>query len=90
MMQGAKMRAEGLTAGVWDVAVDIPVGRYHGLKIEFKKPDLKSDKNKLAGLSKEQIKYGKLYTKMGYAVGVAYSWREGVNLQLQYLHGWHQ
>jgi len=76
---GARMRQEGLKAGVPDVCLPVPRGEYHGLYIEMKVGKNKpTDKQKewLAGL-KEQ----------GYSTAVCYGWESASKLILKYLEG---
>lgn len=84
--EGSKMKAEGLKAGVLDVAWDFPHGAYNGFKMEFKKPALKNPKKPHNGMSHEQMDYANFAHKMGYRVCLAYSWREGVAQLKQYLN----
>lgn len=57
-----KLKREGVKAGVWDVAVDVPMRGFHGMRLEFK-----SEKGKLTA---EQIKMGELYLRYGYVTSV--------------------
>lgn len=72
-----KMKAEGQTRGVWDVALDAPKGGYHGLRIEMK---VKGNY-----LTQEQKLFGERYEKYGYKAAVCYSWIEAVNVIENYL-----
>ena len=54
-------RAEGILAGMSDIGVLWPVGNYHGLFIEMKRPDIKSR------ISDKQIEMGKRIIAAGYA-----------------------
>jgi hypothetical protein len=38
-LEGARLKAQGVRRGIPDVPVSIPSGGFHGLFIEFKKPD---------------------------------------------------
>lgn len=83
--QGAKMKATGTKAGVWDIFLPVPVwvppenvgerGNYLcGLFIEMKKP---KDIGVQAGrLAKKQLQFQKHCQIMGYAEVVCYTWRE--------------
>lgn len=83
--QGAKMKATGTKAGVWDIFLPVPIwipnednnpgGSYlSGLFIEMKKP---KDIGKSAGrLSKKQIQFQKHCQVMGYAEVVCYTWMD--------------
>ena len=50
-----KLKAEGLTKGVFDICVDVPRMPYHGLKIEVKTPDgvMSPEQNRRAFLNKQ-------------------------------------
>lgn len=74
---GARMRQEGLKAGVPDICLPVPRGSFHGLYIEMKIDDNKpTEKQKewLAGL-KEQ----------GYFTAVCYGWEAATKVILDYL-----
>lgn len=73
----AKLKAEGLMAGVWDVSLDVPRQAYHGLRIEFKKPGNR--------LTVKQKVWGNNYDKYGYYTSVAYEWMQAVNVTMNYL-----
>lgn len=55
---GAKMKAEGVKRGVWDVFLPYPKGNWHGLYIE-----MKYGKN---GLTQEQKEFGAFVDGQGY------------------------
>mgnify|MGYP003402343736 CR=1 FL=1 len=59
---GAKFRREGLTKGVFDVMVDVPMRGFHGMRLEFK-----TEKGKL---SEEQKNMQALYLKFGYVTSI--------------------
>lgn len=63
-----KMKDEGQRSGVWDIAVDVPCNNFAGLKIEVKKPG--------GRLTKDQISFGRLCQRAGYAVAVCFSTTE--------------
>jgi len=74
-----KLKAEGVEAGVWDLALDVPRGGYHGLRIE-----MKYGKNKL---TPAQRRWGALYREYGYQTAVCYDWIEAKQAILLYLEG---
>lgn len=84
-IEGGRMKAEGVKPGVLDLfwplqrynknAVTGP-NTYCGLYIEMKRPDLKSVKNPLAGLSDEQKEFGQFVIDQGYRAVVCYNWQE--------------
>lgn len=60
--QARKLKKEGVKAGVWDVAVDVPMRGFHGMRLEFK-----SEKGKL---TPEQIEMGHRYKRYGYVTSI--------------------
>jgi hypothetical protein len=84
---GARMRAEGVKRGIPDVFIPVPVGRYHGLYLEFKRralrpkvlqADLEHGGYLNDGRSDAQRRIGRRLLLLGYAVRVAYGWEHGV------------
>ena len=76
---GAKSKAMGVKAGVADIFLAHPVGRYHGLFLEMKKPN---------GIqSSEQKQFAKDVFKTGYKYVIAYGWEDAKNLLVSYLNG---
>lgn len=66
-----KLKAEGVTSGVFDLFAPYPNSQYHGLWIEMKKPT--------GGVvSENQKNFGKEMTFRGYYAVVCYSWSEAV------------
>lgn len=93
----AKLKAEGVKAGVLDtflpvpkeytVPGDAPDGQswqawYMGLYIEFKAPTRRNHKN--GGMSDAQVEFMDMVRTQGYCVRVAYTWREAANLVMLY------
>lgn len=74
---GAKLKREGVKAGVADIAVDVAAGGYHGLKIE-----MKAGKNKP---TKEQEQFLARAEKYGYKAAVCYSAEEAMQTITKYL-----
>lgn len=68
----AKVRAQGLVAGIPDIIVDIPAGSLHGLRIELKRADGGK------GMSLEQVRYQAAAERLGFSVvqanGSAAAW----------------
>ena len=76
------MVAEGVKAGVLDLALDVPRGGYHGLKLELKRPGgicLKP--------TKEQLEYIGFVTANGYNVLVSNCFDELKSHIVNYLEG---
>lgn len=64
----AKLKAEGVQAGVWDVSIDVAhhsLPQIHGLRIEIKSPRGK--------LSSEQVRMQEVYRRNGFATVVCRS-----------------
>jgi hypothetical protein len=83
---GGLLKAEGVKKGVPDL--DLPVRSpcgHIGLRIEMKKPAEFRPGNDRAGCSEEQKEWLTHLQSQGYAVAVAYSWREAANIILAYL-----
>ena len=72
-----KLKAEGVKPGVWDLALDVPSGDWHGWRGE-----MKWDHNKL---TPHQEWRREVYEQYGYKADVAYSWIEQANNILAYL-----
>lgn len=73
----ARMKAEGLRAGICDMFLAVPRGTFHGLFIEMKKPG--------GRLSPEQAKMIQLFVSQGYYVTVQDSFVGAKNLIEHYL-----
>ena len=82
-MTASRLKAEGVRAGVPDTFLPIPVGMFHGLWVEFKKP---GDKNKKKGrLDPEQIKWRDFLKSQNYGHFVAFTYRQAIDVTVQYL-----
>jgi hypothetical protein len=73
-----KLKQEGVTAGVADLFLMIPVNGLHGLFLEMKK-------EKGARLQQNQIDFLNLAESMGYAAEVAYGFEEAQKIIQNYL-----
>lgn len=73
-----KLKATGVKKGVPDINLDVPVGRYHGLRIELKKP-------KLGKISKEQSEFMERLQQQGFRCEVCYGWLEARDVIVNYL-----
>lgn len=86
MIRGGQMKAEGSRAGVADIFLPWPVGNWHGLYIEMKKPALKPKKEGgKGGLSEDQIEFASYAKRNGYGWIVCYTWREAASAIQQYI-----
>ena len=75
--EAANLKRQGTKAGVSDIALPLPKGKYHGLFLE-----LKVGKNKPSELQKEFLKYAK---EKGYATFVCYGHKEAIEVITEYL-----
>lgn len=73
----ARLKAQGVRAGVPDISIPIPRHGYYGLYIEMKVGDNK--------LTKEQRAFAKKITAEGYCFRVAYSHQIAKNMIINYL-----
>ena len=73
----AKLKREGVKAGVWDLLLPIPKGKYHGLFIE-----MKYGKNKLTD---NQQCFGQFVKEQGYQAKVAYDWEQAFEVIREYM-----
>ena len=76
---GARMKAEGVRKGVWDICWPFPCGGYKGLYIE-----LKHGRNKL---TPEQEAFGEFVRKQGYKTAVAYTAEKAIEILEEYING---
>lgn len=85
-IRGAQLKAEGVRQGVADVFLPWPVGPWHGLYIEMKKPSVKPKrKGSKGGMSDEQIKFSEYAKKVGYGFVTCYSWEEAKEVLRNYI-----
>lgn len=75
----AKLKAEGVKAGVSDVMLPVPRQGLHGLFIEMKKPG--KEKN----TSDDQKKFGAFVTEQGYKFVVCSSWVDAWSEIMDYI-----
>ncbi len=75
----ARLKVEGVKAGVWDIFLPVPITPFRGLWIEMKKPG-----RKLSDLQKE---FGEFVMKQGYRCEVCHGWEAAVKVIEDYLNG---
>ena len=75
----AKLKAEGVKAGVLDIMLPVPRWGKHGMFLEMKVRPNKP--------TKEQNAFAEAMQAQGYYCAVAYSWEEGRTKLIAYLHG---
>ena len=74
-----KLKREGVMAGVPDVCLPVPRGKYAGLWIEFK-----AEKGRV---TETQAEWHILLRSLGHRVEVSRSWQAAVNIVEKYLAG---
>lgn len=77
IIKGAILKAEGLKAGVPDIFIAYPVGKYHGLFIEFKVAKSKPTEAQMLMMLR--------FEAQGYLCRIAFSLEEAVDLTSLYL-----
>ena len=77
--EAAKLKQQGVRAGVPDLCLPVARSGYHGLYIE-----LKVEKNKPTEL---QLEWLAALKQQGYAAVVCYGWQEAANIIENYLGG---
>ena len=75
--EAANLKRQGVRAGVPDLCLPVPSGKYHGLYIEMKYGKNKPTNNQREWLSKLK--------EQGYAVSVCYGWEEATKVICKYL-----
>lgn len=83
MIVGAKMKATGVKAGVYDLFLPVRRGDWSGLYIELKKPGKLKTKNQ--GRSDEQVAFAEFVETQGFATLVCDNWESAWNAIVQYL-----
>lgn len=76
--EAGRFKMEGVKAGVPDIFLPVPRGKYHGLFIEMKR--LRGGK-----VSKEQGEWIESLHRQGYAAEVCHGWQEAAELICGYL-----
>lgn len=76
-IEAANLKKQGVKAGVPDLCLPVPRGKYHGLYIEMKYGKNKTSKNQDIWLENLQ--------KQGYVALVCYGWQEAKEVILKYL-----
>ena len=76
-LEAHNLKLQGVKAGVPDIFLSVPSGKYHGLYIE-----MKYGKNKPTD---KQTEWMKALSEQGYGVKVCYSWQEASKAICRYL-----
>lgn len=86
MVQGAKLKAQGVKTGVADLCLPVARGSWHGLYIEMKEPGKRPKKaTSKGGLSDDQIEFRDFVLNQGYGFAVCYTWIEAKEVLINYL-----
>jgi len=75
--EAVRLKRQGVKAGIPDIYLDVPNGKYHGLRIELKVAPNKPTKN--------QIKYIDMYNELGYKAVFCYSADKAIDIICEYL-----
>lgn len=78
-VEAARFKAQGVKAGVPDIFLPAPRGKYHGLFIELKAEGGRA--------SREQEGYIKALTQQGYYCALCFGATNAINLITRYLEG---
>lgn len=85
-IRGAQLKAEGVRQGVADTFLPWPVGSWHGLYIEMKKPSQRpKSKTAKGGMSDDQLAFKEYALKVGFGFVTCYSWEDAVEILKTYL-----
>lgn len=84
-IRGARLKKQGVKAGVFDIFIPQPVGRYHGLFIEMKCSG-RVEGTKRGVVSDDQTKFGDCVARVGYGTAICYTWIEARDTLLSYLY----
>lgn len=79
-IEAARLKAEGVKAGVPDLCLPVACGKYHGLYIELKR-------KKGGRISEKQSAWIDALGKRGYKAVVCHGWEEAARSILEYLEG---
>lgn len=83
--EAARLKAQGVKAGVSDVLLSLPCRDYHGLYIELKRPIVKGQSK--PAVSAEQKAFMADANSVGYLAVVAYGFEQARLFIKDYLHG---
>jgi hypothetical protein len=80
-----KLKAEGVKKGVSDLFLSVPVGDFHGLYIEMKRPEDKARGQRKGELTKEQRGWLDDMAGLGYKTEVCYTADEAWKVTMSYI-----
>lgn len=81
----ARLKAEGVRAGIPDIFLDVPRRGFHGLRIELKAPG--GNGSKPGSLEPEQLDRLNAYNERGYKAVARWGWVAARNTIIDYLEG---
>lgn len=81
----AKLKAQGVRAGVLDISLDVARHGFHGLRIELKRPANKVLGHRAGVLSSEQQARIEDLVADGYKVAVCHGWEHARDVLVEYL-----
>jgi hypothetical protein len=85
-IRGGQLKAEGVRQGVADCFLPYPIGQWHGLYIEMKKPSQRPKKTtSKGGMSDNQIKFKEYVKSLDYGFMTCYSWQHAVTTLRSYI-----
>jgi hypothetical protein len=81
----ARLKAEGVRAGVADIFLPTARHGHHGLFIEMKKPADKDKKVAAGRQSDKQVEFENHVTAQGFLYTVCFTWEEARDVIMEYL-----
>lgn len=83
--EAAKLKAEGVKAGVLDICITAPVAPHHGLYMELKRPEGRD--TSAPSIPKTQKEFGEKMMRAGYQVAYCWGFDELVEAVTAYFQG---
>lgn len=80
-----KLKAEGVKRGVSDLFLSVPVGDFHGLYIEMKRPEDKARDQRKGELSEEQRSWLDDMAGLGYKTEVCFTAGQAWKVTMAYI-----
>ena len=82
---GAKLKSQGVRAGVLDINLDVARNGFHGLRIEMKRPGVPGTGQRPGRVSAEQASRAADLVSDGYKVAFCYGWEAARDVLIEYL-----
>lgn len=83
MIEGGKLKAQGVKAGVLDIFLPVKRSFYSGIYIEMKHESKRNHKN--GGMTEDQVKFTNFVNSECFGVSVCYNWKEARDVLIDYL-----